>query len=173
MTDEIRKVQNFNVADYSSLNGYGVVTLEDGQQVNVQFTMRHAMTSEQMLKDYGEYVAFLNAISSQVKFWDGNRGSKSEKTSSQASNTDAKMDWMRDGNGQPVVDKGKMILLVDGGADALPEDFKIDCPLHSGKRLFLNTGKYGRFLGHKMDSGGFCNANIHAMVDPQEDERPF
>ena len=85
--------------------------------------------------------------------------------------TDAKLDWMRDGDGKPVIDKGKMILLVEGGADVLPEKFKIECPLHSGKNLFLNDGKYGRFLGHKMDAGGYCNANIYAEAPKAEE--PF
>ena len=165
MSEELTKAQNYNVADFSSFNSYGVVTLDNGQEVNVQMTMRHATTADQMIKDYGEYIAFLNAISENVKFWDGSKGKTTEPKTTQPA---GKHEWMRDGNGQPVVDKGKMILLVEGGADTLPEDFKIDCPLHSGKRLFLNNGKYGRFLGHKMDSGGYCNANIHASIQTEE-----
>lgn len=62
-----------NPADLSSFNAFGVVTLSDSQQVNVQMTNRHGLSVEQMYTDFKKYVEFLDlcATDSSVKFWKG------------------------------------------------------------------------------------------------------
>jgi len=75
-------------------------------------------------------------------------------------------EWLNNPDGTPAIEKGKTTLLVDGGGKSLDEKFKIACPLHSGKNLWLKQKDGGYWLSHKMDSGGYCNANIHERVKP-------
>ena len=75
-------------------------------------------------------------------------------------------DWLRDPDGKPVIEKGKATLLVDGGGKKLDDKFNLPCPLHSGKNLWLKRKDDGFWLSHKMDTGGYCNANIHERVTP-------
>jgi hypothetical protein len=72
-----------NPADLSSFNAYGVVTLSDGQTVNVQLTGRHGIfADERLYEDFKKFVAFLDkcAIDSAVKFWDGKKSERVETT---------------------------------------------------------------------------------------------
>lgn len=72
--------------DLSSFNSYGVVTLSNGQEVNVQMTYRHGFSPTDMYNDFKNYVAFLDmcATDHSVKFWDGSR--KGDTPVSNASN---------------------------------------------------------------------------------------
>lgn len=141
----------------ASLNFYGVTQ----KGWNLQVTLRDD-NEQRLFKRFAVLAEWME----EHKISPKPVGQQPQTSIQEAKSVDSgQYDWMRDGNGDPVIDKGKMILLVDGGADVLPNDFKVDCPLHSGKRLFLNDGKYGKFLGHKMDTGGYCNANIHARID--------
>jgi hypothetical protein len=60
-----------NPADLSSFNAFGVVTLSDGQTVNVQLTGRHGLADDKLYEDFKRFVAFLDrcAVDSAVKFW--------------------------------------------------------------------------------------------------------
>lgn len=62
--------------DLTSFNAFGVITLSDGQRVNVQATMRHGMKADKLYEDFKEFVKFLDlaAQDSSVKFWDGQKG---------------------------------------------------------------------------------------------------
>lgn len=57
----------------SSFNSWGVVTLSDGQRVNVQMTNRHGLSVEEMYKDFNRFVTFLDlcAVDHAVRFWEG------------------------------------------------------------------------------------------------------
>lgn len=61
--------------DLASFTAFGVVTLSDGQRVNVQMTNRHGLDSNKMYADYKQYVLFLDmcAQDHNVEFWDGSR----------------------------------------------------------------------------------------------------
>lgn len=87
--EENTKVEGWvgNPADLTSFNSFGVVTLSDGQQVNVQITVRHGISTEKAYEDFKKYVALLDlcATDSAVKFWDGKKGEKpsAEKSSAE------------------------------------------------------------------------------------------
>ncbi len=71
-----------NLTDLSSFTAFGVVTLSDGQRVNVQMTNRHGLPAEKMYEDYKDYVKFLDlcAQDHNVEYWDGNRSNGDSKT---------------------------------------------------------------------------------------------
>ena len=75
------------LTDLTSFNAFGVVTLSDGQNVNVQLTMRHGMTADKMMADFAEYVKFLDtaARDHSVKFWDGNKSAPKQEASASPS----------------------------------------------------------------------------------------
>ena len=170
MAEEPNKVVQNNTADFSSFNAYGVVTLKDGQRVNIQMTMRHGMDAKRQADDFNEYLAFLNGVTDMcaVEFWAG-KGSPS-KAPQAAEHKSELYDWLRDPDGKPVIEKGKYTLLVDGGAKTLDDKFNLPCPLHSGKNLWLKSKDDGFWLSHKMETGGYCNANIHERVTPFDAE---
>ena len=78
-TSEPTKVLQNNLTDLASLNAYGVVTLANGQRVNVQMTMRHGLDADKMAADFTEFVDFLNRLNG-VEFWDGNKPKPETKT---------------------------------------------------------------------------------------------
>lgn len=80
MSDE-NKPQSQWIGDptnLSSFNSYGIVTLSDGQRVNVQFTMRHGVSAEKWREDLRKYIGELDFAATDlgVKFWDGNKAAQ-------------------------------------------------------------------------------------------------
>jgi len=167
---EPTKVYQNNLSDLTSHNAYGVVTLENGQRVNVQFTFRHGASADHAMHDFGEYYKFLNQIAGafDVEFWQGKNGGKELKSDMPAA-TPGNCDWERDDNGMPKIEKGKPKLLVSSGEP--PE--KIACPQHQGMHLYLKKNDRGKWYSHK-NGDGYCNASVVFVSNTaDEDELPF
>jgi hypothetical protein len=77
VVEERKPVQQWQgvTTDLASFNAYGVVTLSDGQQVNVQMTLRHGLAPEKAYDDFKNFVKLLDLAAQDhaVKFWDGAR----------------------------------------------------------------------------------------------------
>lgn len=165
MSEEQTIVNERVLTDLASFNSYGVVTLLNGQEVNVQLTMRHGMTAENMANDFNQYIEFLNTATTvaDIKFWDGKR--KGDEKSAPVSQPGSGWTWQKDPEGNLVQEKGKNVLLVTSGSP--PE--KVPCPQHAGKNLYLKSNDKGKWYSHKSDSG-YCNANLRFAPKDNVDE---
>jgi hypothetical protein len=63
------------ISDLTSFNTYGVVTLSNGKQANVQITLRHGLAPEKAYDDFKNFVKLLDLMAQdhEVVFWDGVR----------------------------------------------------------------------------------------------------
>ena len=104
-TEEKRQVPWHGVStELSSFTSFGVVTLSNGQRVNVQSTGRHGLSAEKLYEDFKNYIKFLDlcAQDHEVEFWDGKK-SEGQGNRNGSEPKDEEPQYTRvDGNGHPV-----------------------------------------------------------------------
>lgn len=72
---EVKRMETQEITDQTSANVFVVMKLTSGQMASMQYSMRHGLSAEEIMDDFGEKYKALDKIAlnygTDVLFWDG------------------------------------------------------------------------------------------------------
>jgi|SRR6185369_16402663 len=85
----ISKQQIQNQTDLASFNSFGVATLSNGDEVNIQITTRHGIPFDRAYEDLKNHISLLDLAARDmgIKFWNGSKNNGESKTPPQSTPT--------------------------------------------------------------------------------------